>query len=160
MVVNRMYIPGVERIVVIGCAGTGKTTFARSLGLPTIILDDHWPQPLVTEDVPCFRELITELHAGESWVSDGNYAAASFDLRLPRATQIIWLEAPRWVCLWRSLKRVLRKGEAHRLRDWPRVAKFIWNFDRINRPRIEALIREHGPNVPLVRQRGVEREGF
>lgn len=142
-----------ERIVLIGCAGTGKTTLARSLGLPAIILDEVWPKPLVVKDVPEFRSLVAALHAGERWVSDGNYAVASFDLRLPRATQIVWLEAPRSISLWRTLRRALRAGDPHRLRDFPRVAKFIWGFDRVNRPRIEALIAEHGANVPLVRLR-------
>jgi adenylate kinase family enzyme len=146
-------MPTSNRIVVLGCAGTGKSTLARSLGLPTIILDEVWPQPLLSEDVPRFRELVEHLHAGEEWVSDGNYAAASFDLRLPRATRIVWLEAPRWLCLWRTLKRAVMPGTDHRLRDYPRVAKFIWNFDRVNRPRIEGLIHEHGPHVPIVHLR-------
>lgn len=143
-------MPTSNRIVVLGCAGTGKSTFVRSLGLPAIILDEVWPQPLLPEDVPRFRELVEQLHSGEEWVSDGNYAAASFDLRLPRATRIVWLEAPKGLCLLRTLKRALMPRTDHRLRDYPRVATFIWNFDKVNRPRIEALIREHGPHVPIV----------
>lgn len=121
-------------------------------------MDEVWPKPLVVEDVPEFRSLVADLHVGERWVSDGNYAAASFDLRLSRATQIVWLEAPRSISLWRALRRALRGGDPHRLRDYPRVAKFIWGFDRVNRPRIEALIAEHGANVPLLRLGAGESE--
>lgn len=145
-----------QRIVILGCAGTGKSTYARSLGLPIVILDEVWPQPLVPDDVPEFRALVTELHAGDVWISDGNYAAASFDLRLPRATQILWFESPRLVCLWRTLKRALTLGTDHRLRDWPQVAKFIWSFDRVNRPRIEALIKEHGPHLEVIHTTSTE----
>nr|QQZ51700.1 hypothetical protein JKL49_12540 [Phenylobacterium glaciei] len=33
------------------------------------------------------------------------------------------------------------------------MLKFIWGFDRQNRPRIEALRLQYGPDVPVVRLR-------
>ena len=94
---------------------------------------------------------MAKAHAVPTWVSDGNFALASFDLRLPRAQLIIWLERPRWLCLWRAATRVLRSGEFHRPADLAKVAAFIWNFDRVNRPRIEAERLRHGPDVPVRR---------
>jgi hypothetical protein len=32
-----------------------------------------------------------------------------------------------------------------------KVLKFIWNFDRVNRPRIESKRMAHGPRVPVTR---------
>lgn len=142
-----------ERIVILGCAGTGKTTFARELGArtgaPVISLDDIWQPQRHEQDVAAFRALIRELHAGDNWISDGNFAAATFDIRLPRATLIIWLERSKLSCAWRSFKRVFRPGEPHRLRKLPDVLAFIWRFDRVNRSRIEALREMHGPRVPV-----------
>lgn len=139
-----------ERIVILGCAGTGKTTFARRLGerngAPVICLDEIWKQE---QDVPKFRALILQAHAGDKWISDGNFSAATFDIRLPRATLVIWLERARLVCARRAIARVLKPGEPHRVGRLPEVLRFIWNFERVNRPRIEALREIHGPHVPV-----------
>jgi adenylate kinase family enzyme len=146
------------RIVLLGIAGAGKSTLARRLAAETgaklICLDELSSTGGVTpERLPAFRQRMTELHAGEAWISDGNFAVATFDVRLPRADLIVWLEPPRWRCAWRALLRPLRGGEQHQLGELPRVLRFIWNFDRVNRPRIEALRAQHGPNVPVVRLR-------
>ncbi|HLO97197.1 MAG TPA: AAA family ATPase [Fimbriimonas sp.] len=142
-----------ERIVILGCAGTGKTTLARQLakatGAPCICLDEIWQPDWTDEDVPRFRETLNDLHNQDRWISDGNFSAATFDIRLPRATQILWLERPHAVCILRSIARVLRKGERHQFRNLSKVIKFIWNFDRKNRPLIESLILKYGPELPV-----------
>jgi adenylate kinase family enzyme len=105
-----------ERIVILGCAGTGKTTFARQLGerdrAPVICLDEIWKQQ---QDVPKFRALILQAHAGDrlssnQWISDGNFSVTTFDIRLPRATLVIWLERSRLICAWRAIARVFKPG--------------------------------------------------
>jgi len=145
------------RIVILGCAGAGKTTLAKRLstatGAPLICLDAIWPGGLAPSDVPAFRTLMTELHAGEAWISDGNFAVATFDLRLPRADLIVWLEPPRLLCALRATLRVFRPGEAHKLAKLPDALRYIWGFERKNRPLIEAGRQTHGPHVPLVRLR-------
>ena len=146
-----------RRIVLLGCAGAGKTTLARRLGegtgAPVICLDAIWRPDWGVEDVGRFRALLVEAHAGGAWVSDGNFALATFDIRLPRADLIVWLDRPRLFCAWRAIARVFRPGEAHRLGDLGTVVRFIWGFERINRPRIEAARLEHGADVPVVHLR-------
>jgi adenylate kinase family enzyme len=151
------------RVVILGPGGAGKTTFARrladALDAPFVCLDAIWPT--CGGDAGAFRALMTEAHAAQAWVSDGNFAQATFDLRLPRADLVIWLDPPKWLCAWRAVTRVLRAGEAHRPRDVGKVLRFIRDFDRVNRPRIEALRVEHGPAVPVVRLRSrAEAEAF
>ena len=146
------------RLVILGCAGAGKTTLAKRLsertGARLICLDDLSSTSGVSPDqIPAFRKLMTELHAGEAWISDGNFAAATFDIRLPRADRVVWLEPPRWLCAWRSVTRVFRPGEPHRFGRLWRVLTFIHNFDRVNRPRIEALRIQYAPATPVVRLR-------
>ena len=143
------------RIVLLGCAGQGKTWLARRLsarlGAPAVILDEIWQPGWSDADVPKFRALLTAAHSGERWISDGNFAAATFDLRLPRTELIVWLERPRLGCAWRALTRVFRRGEAHRASGLRKAMAFIWNFERVNRPRIEAARRQYGPEVPVLR---------
>ena len=141
------------RIVILGCAGSGKTTLARRLGeltgAPVICLDDIWQPHWDEKDVPTFRTLMEKAHAGDAWISDGNFAMATFDIRLPRATLVIWLECSKLYCAWRAITRVFKCGEAHRIGKLPEVLAFIRNFDRVNRPRIEALRVSHRRDVPV-----------
>ena len=143
-----------RRIIVLGCAGAGKTTFARRLGartgVPVITLDAIWRPHWSEDDLPEFRRIVSDAHAADAWVSDGNFAGATFDLRMPCADLVIWLDRPRWHCAWRACRRVLRPGEAHRIADLSKVLRFIWGFERLNRPRIEALQRRHGPHARVV----------
>lgn len=146
------------RIVILGCAGTGKTTLARRLaersGAPLISLDAIWQPHWTERDVPEFRSLIEQAHAGDAWISEGNFALATFDLRLPRATLVVWLERSRLICAWRAITRVLKPGpskpgESHCIGKLPDVLTFIRRFNRINRPRIEEARLSHGPTVPV-----------
>ncbi len=143
-----------RRIVLLGPAGAGKSTLGRrladALGAPFVCLDAIWRPQWTNADLPAFRALMADAHAGEAWVSDGNFAQATFDLRLPRADLIIWLDRPRWLCAWRAMRRVFRPDEAHRPGDLIKVLRFIWGFERINRPRIEGLRRAIAPHIPVV----------
>jgi adenylate kinase family enzyme len=154
---------GARRIVLLGRAGTGKTTFARRLavhiGAPFLCLDDIWADGV--QDTDAFRSVLAAAHAGDRWVSDGNFAKVSFDLRLPRADLVIWLEAPRLVCAARAVRRVFRSGERHRASGLPEVMAYIWRFDRVNRPLIEGLRTQHAPETPVLRLRsGREAEAW
>lgn len=141
------------RIVILGCAGSGKTTLARQLaertGAPLISLDEIWQPHWKESDVPVFRSLLEQAHSGDAWISEGNFALATFDIRLPRATLVVWLERTKLFCSWHAITRVFKSGESHRLGNLAKVLAFIWNFDRINRPRIEATRMAYGPTVPV-----------
>jgi adenylate kinase family enzyme len=141
--------------MVLGCAGAGKTTFSRRLaeriGAPHICLDEMWDGPLQPRDVPAFRELIAQAHLGDTWVSDGNFAKASFDLRAPRADLIIWLAPPRSLCAWRALRRIFDPDEPHRPRDLWKVLTFIVGFESVNRPLIEGELAQWAPAAKQIR---------
>jgi adenylate kinase family enzyme len=144
-----------SRIVVLGCAGSGKTTLSRRLGeitgAPLISLDAIWQPQWTEDDVGKFRILMEQAHAGKRWISEGNFAVATFDIRLPRATLVVWLDRPRLFCAWRAITRVFQRGQEHRIGGLVKVLRFIWNFDRINRPLIEAQRVAHGAEVPVCR---------
>jgi adenylate kinase family enzyme len=114
-----------------------------------------WKEP----DRDDFRARVTEAHSRSAWISDGSFAAVTFDLRLPLADALIILERPRWLCLTRVLWRSLsRRERADRPEGCPEQAswdflKFIWRFDKDTWPRIEAARIAHGRDVPVIRLR-------
>src|SRR5271168_5460584 len=92
-----------RRVLVVGCAGAGKTTFARRLGetlaLPVINLDFHfWRPGWQTPERQAWREQLTALVAMPAWVMEGNYIN-TFDIRMPRADSLVWLDYPRGICM-------------------------------------------------------------
>ena len=152
-----------QRIVIVGCSGSGKSTLARKLGLrlglPVVHLDvlhylPGWKRASLAE----FRARVTEAHRGEAWISEGNFASWTFDIRLPRAESIIVLERPRLLCLWRVIRRAAM--ERRNRPDLPLgcpeqvdrdLLEYIWNFGKIGRPEIEAARLDHGPSIPVLR---------
>jgi adenylate kinase family enzyme len=157
-----------QRIVILGNAGSGKSTLARRLGerlgLPVVHLDLLFWEPGWREaDAEVFRKRVAAAHVGEAWISEGNYARRTFDIRLPRAELVIWMDTPRLTCARRVILRTaggkwrpdLAAGcEENIFRgDFPEFLGFTWNFDRRNRSGIEGYRLTHGPDVPVVRLR-------
>ncbi len=103
-----------NRVVVIGTSGVGKTTFARelasALGAPHVEFDAyrHGPNWQETPD-PLFRERLSEALAGERWVADGNYSVAR-DIVWTRATAVVWLDLSFGLVFWRLFWRTMRRG--------------------------------------------------
>src|SRR5262245_32584770 len=111
-----------RRVLVVGCAGAGKTTFSRRLAamlkLPVVHLDRHfWRPQWQLPDMQEWRETLTTLAAGPEWIMDGNYSG-TFDLRMPRADTVIWLDFSRMICMRRVLLRIV-KGYGRTRQDLP-----------------------------------------
>ena len=94
----------VQRIMVIGCSGGGKSTLSRQicerLHIPYISMDRdfYWLPGWVKREKAEERALITECVAQECWLMDGS-GSSTFDLRLPRAQMVVWVRLSRWRCL-------------------------------------------------------------
>jgi hypothetical protein len=102
-----------RRIVVIGMAGSGKSTFSRALsektGLPVIHLDVHfWKPGWVEPSESDWRKRQRDLLADDAWIVDGN-DNKTLDLRLDRAETVVFLDTPWWICAGRAFGRGLRK---------------------------------------------------
>jgi adenylate kinase family enzyme len=99
-----------QRILVIGSPGAGKSTLAAELarrtGLPLIHLDQHaWLPGWVELDRELWNAKVQELIARDEWIIDGNYGG-TLPLRLTRADTVIDLELPAWLCVARLLRRI------------------------------------------------------
>jgi adenylate kinase family enzyme len=105
----------VQRIAVVGAAGVGKSTLARSLsdalGIPRLEIDAIFHQPGWTQlDPPEFRERVDTFTSRDSWIVDGNYRTSIGDLVWERADTIIWLDYSRSVVLGRVTRRTFRRA--------------------------------------------------
>jgi len=152
-----------RRILVTGMAGSGKSTFSRSLaaktGLPVINLDLHfWKPGWVAPSELEWRNKQSGLLAGDAWIADGNYHE-TLDLRLERADTVVVLDMPWWLCSGRAFLRGFRMpGELPqgcdysawmRLRDEWRLAFRIWRNRRSEPQREHEIISRHGQHVAV-----------
>ena len=156
-----------ERIIIIGCGGSGKSTLSRQLGaltgLPVVHLDQIWWAPGNWEHLS--REEFDERLAMElekdRWIMDGNFNR-TMERRLERADTVVYLDYPRWQCLLGWLGRVIRNW-GHARPDMgpgcsekfdPEMAGWIWNFNRKNRAGYyEILSRAEGKRIVILKSR-------
>lgn len=101
-----------QRVIVIGCCGAGKSTFSRKLhaltGLELIHLDQqYWKPNWVETDKDIWETKVAEIAEQDSWIIDGNYGG-TLDVRLNRADTVFFLDFSTLKCLWRVGKRVLK----------------------------------------------------
>ncbi|MGH2481898.1 MAG: hypothetical protein ACRDHW_19775, partial [Ktedonobacteraceae bacterium] len=110
---------GMKRIVIVGTAGSGKTTLARQLGtlldIPAIELDAlHWEANWTPAALPALRERVDMALSGAALVVDGNYSSVR-DLTWGRADTVIWLDYNLWVVMtrvvWRTFSRIIARQE-------------------------------------------------
>ena len=99
-----------KKIIVIGCPGSGKTTFAKKLGkaigLPIYHLDAIWHKPDKThiprEEFDLRQE---EIFATEAWIIDGNYRR-TMEMRVNACDTVILFDLPTEVCIEGAMARV------------------------------------------------------
>lgn len=134
-----------DRILIIGCSCSGKSTLARAMGkklhLPVVHLDQlWWREGWHNVTLEEFDAQLAKALKQERWIIDGNYSR-TIEQRLSRCDTIVYLDFSRWTCLWGMCQRVLGSygtvrpdmsaGCPERF-DWSFV-RWIWNFNRENR---------------------------
>lgn len=160
-----------ERIIIIGCGGAGKSTLARQMGgitgLPVVHLDElFWKPGWVSVSQEEFDRLHREAVAGDRWIIDGNFNR-TIPERLARCDTVIYLDFSRFACLMGVAKRILTTygkvrpdmgaGCPERV-DWE-FLQWVWNFNKNNRERNYRLLNEAEgvETIVLKNRRAVKR---
>ena len=125
-----------QRVSVVGCPGSGKSTLGRrlalALGVPFVELDAIFHQPGWVE-LPRdeFRARVAEVVATDRWVIDGNYSSAQQDLAWARADTVVWLDLPRPLVMRRVITRTIRRAVT-REQLWNGNREPLTNFYRLD----------------------------
>lgn len=99
------------KIVVIGYAGSGKSTISKSISqaydVPLLYLDcvhflPNWEKRKLEEEIEIVENFFNE---NDNWIIDGNYFNVLFEERLEKADKIVLFNFGRLSCLYRAYKR-------------------------------------------------------
>lgn len=151
-----------KKIIVIGCPGSGKTTFAeklqRTTGLPLYYLDAIWHKTDRTHiSREEYDEKLSEIFQTEEWIIDGNYSR-TIEARIQNSDTIFLFDLPTKVCIQGATERL---GKARydvpwidtRL-DW-KLKQQIEEFPEKVLPRIYELLEKYneGKQITIFKSR-------
>lgn len=146
-----------DKIIVIGSPGGGKSHFSRALsritGIPVYHMDNlHWR---ADKTYGTREELIEKVNAiikGDRWIIDGNYNG-TLEQRIAACNTVFWLDLPVEVCLEGIRGRI---GTVREDMPWVETEideefmDFVRDFPTESRPKIVRLLDEY-PEKRVIR---------
>ena len=156
-----------NKILILGCPGSGKSTFARKLqektGLPLIHLDNVWWRADTTHiSRDEFDRALAGLLAGERWIMDGDYSR-TYEVRLRAADTVIFLDYPEAVCMAGIVARV---GQDRPDMPWTEgtldreLVAQVRNYASSNRPALLSLFQKYPEKQVLTFTSREEADGW
>lgn len=139
-----------KKVLILGCAGSGKSTFARKLkniiNVPVYHLDMIWHKPdKTTVTFEEFDNKLYEILKKDEWIIDGNYQR-TIEIRLKECDSIFLLDYPLEVCFEGAASRIGKKRE-----DLPFLEEemdeglknHIINFSKNKLPNLYRLVEKY-----------------
>ena len=156
-----------NKVIVIGCPGGGKSTFARMLhektGLPLYYLDlMYWNADRTTVDRAVFHERLHATMEMESWIIDGNYAS-TMEMRLAACDTVFFLDYSLEVCL---AGIDARRGKSRPDMPWVETEgdeefiAFIKNYGADSRPKVMELLGRYSDKNIVIFKTRAEADAF
>lgn len=156
-----------KKVIVIGCPGSGKSTFSKVLhkntGIPLYHLDMmFWNKDKTTVEKHIFLERLSEILKRKKWIIDGNYAS-TMEMRIKECDTVIFLDYPLDVCL-DGIRN--RRGKERSDMPWieteedSEFVEFIKNYNEQNRPQVIELLNRYIDKNILVFKSRDEAEEF
>ena len=161
-----------RRVLIIGNAGAGKSTFGRKLaektGLPLVHLDKiYWRgnwEHLTREEFD--KALQAELEK-EEWIIDGNFNR-TLPHRLDYCDTVFFFDLPTITCLWGVTKRVLQNYGKTRSdmggncperfdQQKPALYKTVMNFNKQHRKEYYDLLTDRKKVIIFKTRRQAEK---
>jgi len=139
-----------KKIIVIGCPGSGKSTFSRELNMITDIPLFHldmmyWKPDKTTVEKSVFLERLKNVLAKDEWIIDGNYNS-TMEIRVEACDTVFFLDYPLEVCL-NGVKE--RQGKPRCDMPWieteddAEFIDFIKNYGLQSRPKAVELLNKY-----------------
>ena len=150
-----------QRIIVIGCPGSGKSRLSRALhnktGIPLYHLDMmYWNADKTTVKKSVFLERLSAVLKKDEWIIDGNYGS-TMELRMAACDTVIFLDYPLEVCLG-GIKE--RRGKQRSDMPWieteedAEFIEFIKNYNEQQKPKVLELLEKYSDkNIIIFKSR-------
>ena len=146
-----------EKVIIIGSPGAGKSTFSRKLrdktGLPLYYLDMIYHKPdRTTVSREEFDQRLEQLLRKDCWIMDGNYQR-TLEVRLQACDTVFLLDYPLQVCLSGAEARV---GQVREEMPWtenefdPEFKQWILDFPHKALPRIYELLKKYQETKKII----------
>ncbi len=156
-----------KKIMVIGCPGSGKSTFSRSLHKITKIPLYHldmlfWNEDKTTVEKAVFLDRLLKVIENSEWIIDGNYSS-TMELRIRACDTVIFLDFPLEVCL-NGIKE--RKGKPRSDMPWieneddAEFIEFIKNYNSQSRPKVIELLKRYSHKDIYIFSNRIQAEEF
>ena len=139
-----------KKVIIIGCPGSGKSTFARKLhektGIPLYYLDMlYWNIDKTAVSRDEFDSRLSKILSYDKWIIDGNYQR-TMEKRIAACDTVFFLDIPCDVCLDGISER---KGKPRPDMPWTddeddeEFISFIRDFEVNTKPKILELLGKH-----------------